>query len=62
MPDAGKWLRQNHIEFVLWLKPEGRLPAGTFDKIDAQIGPSYYWQEYYRAGDFRVGVWSRRPD
>jgi uncharacterized membrane protein len=62
MQNAAEWLLQNRIEFVLWLKSEGHMPAGTFEKIDAQITPSYYWQEYYRAGDFRVGVWSRRPE
>ena len=60
MSDAVQWLLQNRIDFVLWLKSEGKLPTGTFDKIDEQIRPAFYWQEYYRAGDFRVGVWSRR--
>ena len=60
MTDSAQWLLQNHIDFVLWLKPEGKLPAGTFDKIDEQIRSAYYWQEYYRAGEFRVGIWSRR--
>lgn len=60
MPDAMQWLLQNRIDVVLWLKSEGGLPTGTFEKIDVQIGPAFYWQEYYRAGDFRVGIWSRR--
>jgi uncharacterized membrane protein len=60
MPDSAQWLVQNHIDFVLWLKAEGSLPKGTFEKIDEQIRADYYWEEYYRAGDFRVGVWSRR--
>lgn len=60
LPDSAQWLLQNDIDFVLWLKPEYKLPQGTFAKIDEQIRSAYYWQEYYRAGEFRVGIWSRR--
>ena len=60
LPDSAQWLLQNRIDFVLWLKAEYELPEGTFTKIDEQIRSAYYWQEYYRAGEFRVGVWSRR--
>ena len=60
MPDAMQWLLENRVEFVLWLKSEIKVPTGTFEKIDEQISPAFYWQEYYRAGDFRVGFWSRR--
>lgn len=60
LPDSAQWLLQNDIDFVLWLKDEYELPAGTFARIDEQIRSAYYWQEYYRADDFRVGVWSRR--
>jgi hypothetical protein len=60
MADSPAWLLENKIEHVLWLKTELGMPAGTFDKIDAQIHSTYLWREYYRAGDFRVGVWSRR--
>ena len=60
MPDAMQWLLENRVEFVLWLKSEAKVPAGTFEQIDEQIRPAFYWREYYRAGDFRVGFWSRR--
>jgi uncharacterized membrane protein len=60
MADSAEWLVQNRIDHVLWLKAEYKLPPGTFDKIDAQIRSAYYWREYYRAGDFRVGLWSRK--
>jgi hypothetical protein len=40
---------------VLWLKTEAELPAGTFDRIDEQVRPAYYWRELYRVGEFRVG-------
>jgi uncharacterized membrane protein len=60
MPDAADWLAQNRIAHVLWLKSEGELPPGTFDAVDAQLRQRYFWREYYRTGDFRVGVWSRK--
>jgi hypothetical protein len=60
MADSADWLVQNQIAHVLWLKTEAKLPTGTFDRIDQQIRPAYFWREYYRVGDFRVGVWSRR--
>jgi uncharacterized membrane protein len=60
LPDSAQWLLQNNIDYVLWLKGESKLPPGAFEKIDAQIRISYFWREYYRAGDFRVGFWSRR--
>jgi len=60
LADSADWLIQNRIEHVLWLKAEYQLPKGAFEKIDQQIRSAYYWHEYYRAGDFRVGVWSRR--
>jgi uncharacterized membrane protein len=60
LPDSAQWLLQNDIDFVLWLKSEYELPEGTFAKIDEQIRSAYYWQEYYQADEFRVGIWSRR--
>ena len=60
MPDAAEWLTQNRIEHVLWLKTEAGLPPNTFDTIDRQVRTAYFWREYYRVGEFRVGVWSRR--
>ena len=59
MENAAEWLVQNRIAQILWLKTEYKLPKGTFEKIDGQIRSQYYWREYYRAGDFRVGIWSR---
>ena len=60
MADSAQWLLQNRIAHVLWLKSDDSLPKGTFEKIDEQIRSAYYWQEYYRARDFTVGIWSRR--
>lgn len=60
LPNAADWLVQNRIAHVLWLKTEAELPAGAFDRLDQQIRPAYFWREYYRVGEFRVGVWTRR--
>ena len=60
LSESADWLLQNGIDHVLWLKTEGKLPAGTFERIDEQIRHAYFWREYYTAGDFRVGVWSRK--
>lgn len=60
LPNSAEWLTQNRIAHILWLKTEAKLPAGTFDAIDRQIRSEYFWREYYRVGEFRVGVWSRR--
>jgi uncharacterized membrane protein len=60
LPDSAQWLLQNDIDFVLWLKAEHELPAGTFARIDEHIRSAYYWHELYRADEFRVGFWSRR--
>jgi uncharacterized membrane protein len=60
LTESAEWLLQNRIDHVLWLKTEGKLPAGTYERIDEQIGHAYFWREYYRANDFRVGVWSRK--
>ena len=60
MPNAAEWLLQNRIDHVLWLKAEAQLPAGTFERLDEQLRSGYFWIEFYRVGEFRVGVWSRR--
>lgn len=58
LPDAARWLEQNHVRFVLWLEDENRLPAGTFEKIDLQIRPRYAWNDYSAASGSRAGFWS----
>lgn len=60
MPESAAWLLENKIDHVLWLKGEGQLPPGTYDKIERQIHEYYFWREYRRAGDLRAGVWTRR--
>jgi len=34
--------------------------AEGWKAIQAAIGGSYDWQDFYVAGDYRVGIWTRR--
>ena len=61
MTDSARWLLNNRIDHVLWLKTEGKMAAGTWHRIQSQIRHAYFWRESYRADEFRVGVWSRTP-
>ena len=59
MENGARWLLNNRIDHVLWLKTEGKMAAGTWDTIESQIRHAYFWRELYRADEFRVGIWSR---
>jgi hypothetical protein len=61
MPDSIGWLIQNNIDHVLWLKTDYKLPKDSWGKLNARLESAYFWREYYKADDFRVGLWSRRP-
>lgn len=61
LPDSAVWLESNHIGYVLWLRDDNQLPAHTFDQLNGLIRNRYAWQGYYEAGDYRVGLWQRRP-
>jgi uncharacterized membrane protein len=58
LTDSARWLEENGIQYVLWLKDDNQLAKGTYERIDQQIRGRYFWREYYSAGDFRVGFWS----
>jgi uncharacterized membrane protein len=57
LPEAARWLEQNHVKYVLWLKDDNAAAAGTFEKIDGQIRGRYYWNDYSIESG-RVGLWS----
>jgi uncharacterized membrane protein len=57
MPDAARWLEQNHVRYIVWLKDDNNAPEGTFEKIDAQLHDKYFWTDYTTSG-FRAGLWS----
>jgi hypothetical protein len=57
MPDAGNWMRHQGIEYILWFKTDVDLDS-NWEKANASLGPDiYYWHEFYREGDHRVGLW-----
>ncbi len=56
LPDAARWLEQNHIRFILWLQDENKL-AGTFEKIDEQIRSRYFWYDFSVQPGLRIGLW-----
>jgi hypothetical protein len=59
MPDAGRWLLSQGIDYVLWYRP-GDTPE-LWKAIDAGIGSRYAWTDiltYPEAGR-RVGFWRR---
>jgi len=58
LPDSARWLEENGIQYVLWLKDDYQMPKGTYERIDQQIRGRYFWHESYSLGDFRVGFWS----
>jgi uncharacterized membrane protein len=61
MPDAGRWLAAQGIDYVLWYRP-GDTPE-LWVKLNAAIGPGYAWCDiltYPEAGN-RVGFWKRLP-
>lgn len=58
LPDAERWLEQNHVKYVLWLKDDNEAPAGTFEKIDQQIRSRYFWNDYSLQAGERMGLWS----
>ena len=33
-----QWLLENRIDFVLWLKSEAKVPAGTFERSMSKSG------------------------
>lgn len=62
MPDAGKWLVAQGIDYVLWYR-EGDTPE-LWEKVNATIGSRYVWCDIltYPESGRRVGLWKRRPE
>jgi hypothetical protein len=62
MPDAGKWLVAQGIDYVLWYRP-GDTPE-LWSKVNRSVGPEYIWCDIltYDNGNEdgrRVGLWKR---
>jgi uncharacterized membrane protein len=60
LPDAGKWLLAQGIDYVLWYRP-GDTPE-LWDKVNATIGAGYVWTDIltYPEGGRRAGFWRRQ--
>ena len=59
MANAGEWMRSQGIAYILWFKAGVDVDT-AWDKANASLGSDYYWHEFYREGDRRVGLWERR--
>ena len=64
MPDAGKWLVAQGIDYVLWYRT-GDTPE-LWKKVNQAVGPEYFWCDvltYDSEHDDgrRVGLWKRAP-
>jgi hypothetical protein len=62
MPDAGKWLVAQEIDYVLWYRPDDT-PV-LWEKVNRSVGPEFIWCDiltYPEQGGRRVGFWKRAP-
>ena len=62
MPDSGKWLVAQGIDYVLWYRP-GDEPE-LWGKVNSSVGPEYIWCDiltYENGSDAarKVGLWKR---
>jgi uncharacterized membrane protein len=62
IPEAGKWLVAQGIDYVLWYRP-GDTPE-LWEKINKEVAPEYVWCDiltYQDEDGRRVGLWKRSP-
>ena len=62
IPDAGKWLAAQGVDYVLWYRP-GDTPA-LWEKVNQSLGSDYIWCDiltYQDEDGRRVGFWKRTP-
>jgi hypothetical protein len=62
IPEAGKWLIAQGIDYVLWYRP-GDTPE-LWEKVNKAVGPEYIWCDiltYQNEDGRRVGLWKRAP-
>jgi hypothetical protein len=64
MPDAGRWLASQGIDYVLWYRP-GDEPE-MWEKVNRSVSPQYIWSDILTYDDGtnggrRVGLWKRIP-
>jgi uncharacterized membrane protein len=64
MPDAGRWLVAQGIDYVLWYR-DGDTPE-LWRKVNESVGPQYVWCDILtyqseREDGRRAGLWKRVP-
>jgi hypothetical protein len=62
IPDGGKWLLSQGIDYVLWYRP-GDTPE-MWEKINKSVSPEYVWTDiltYQNEDGRKVGLWRRAP-
>jgi hypothetical protein len=60
VPDAGRWLLAQGIDYVLWYRP-GDTPQ-LWEKVNKTVSPEYVWCDiltYQDEDGRRVGLWKR---
>jgi len=63
IPDSGKWLVSQGIDYVLWYRP-GDTPQ-LWDKINKLVSPEYVWTDiltYQNEDGRKVGLWKRASE
>lgn len=60
MADPAAWLKAFEVRYVLWL-PRDNANKEALAKLTSQLAADYHWHEFYRANDYAVGIWERRP-
>jgi len=60
LPDSLAWLKSHQVRYIVWSADENKPNSSAFDTIQTNIASAYYWQTFYQAGDYRVGIWVRR--
>ena len=58
LEESLNWLETNNIRYIVWLAAQNQ-DATAFARLSVVLGPSYFWHETYRAGEFRVGFWEK---
>lgn len=60
MENPAQWLKAFDVRYVLWL-PRDNSNKEALAKLSTQLAADYQWHEFYRANDYAVGIWERRP-
>ena len=63
VPDAGKWLIAQGIDYVLWYRPDDS--PQLWEKVNKAVSPEYIWCDiltYQDEDGRRVGLWKRAPE